>query len=205
MVTVPGYLTVNLIVMVWNKNRELDELLFTGALLFVVILVGIAVQFSPFVPVLALVWACVRKFEASYARSNEKLNCKFNGYSWTLACCLGIFYSAGKILAYDAGSYTLEGVLGAVVAGVFIFGFAGNEGARVERESSYQTSYIVVYALAVISGEPWMHISYLLISKTSVFFLSSQTQEILPGNSKSGVISHILSHKDSRRIFLFLM
>ena len=205
MVTVPGYLTMNMIVMVWNKNRELDEILFTGVLLFVVILVGIAAQFSPIVSVLALLWACVRKFEANYARSNEKLNCKFDGYSWALTCCFGIFYSAGKVLAYDAESYTIEGVLSIVVAGVCIFGFAGNEGARVERESSYQTSYIIVYAIAIISGEPWMHISYLLVSKTSVFFLSSQTQEVLPGNSKSGVISHILSHKDSRRIFLFLM
>jgi hypothetical protein len=137
---------------------------------------------------------------------NQKLNCKFSGYSWIVACVAGVSYCAVRALALEEpGDFNLESFVLVLISAFCVFFLPASLGTRLDKEAKFQTSYLVLYLFTVFTGEPMMNMCYLLISKTSVFFLSSQNQEMLPGNQKTGVISHILSHKDSRRIFLFLM
>jgi len=203
----PAYLTVNLIVSIFKKTKEADELLLTGVLLYFSVFFGVFMQFSAKTVVVGVVWSCLRKFESNYSISAQKLNCKFNGYTWTLACTVGLGYSAASILLSEQNVQDFEPLFLVLYSlGTFLyFVFPSSSLSRLEKENKLQTSYLVVYGLSVATGQPVIYIGYLLTVKTSVFLLESQSQEILPGNSKTGVLSHILSHKDSRRIFLFLM
>lgn len=203
----PAYLAVNLIVSIFNKTRETDELIVTGVLLYLCVPAGVFLQFSAKTVVVGIVWSCLKKFESNYSVSAQKLNCKFNGYSWTLACTIGLSYSAGSILFSNSGveDFQPEYLILYLISTICIFLFPNRLGSRVEKENKVQTSYLVIYSIAIPAGMPMMFIAYLIIVKTSVFLLDSQSQEILPGNNKVGVITHILLHKDSRRIFLFLM
>lgn len=198
---------MNLIVSIFYRTREADELIVTGILLYFCVPVGVFLQFSAKTVVVGILWSCLKKFESNYSVSAQKLNCKFNGYSWTLACTIGLTYSAASILFSPSGVQDFQPqYLPLYLISTFcIFLFPNRLGSRVEKENKVQTSYLLLYSIAIPAGMPVMFISYLLTVKTSVFLLDSQSQEMLPGNNKVGVITHILSHKDSRRIFLFLM
>lgn len=204
----PAYLTVNLIVSIFKKTKEVDELLLTGVLLYLTVFFGVFFQFSAKTVAIGVLWSCLKKFESNYSISVQKLNCKFNGYSWTLACTIGLTYSAASILLFsdpNVQDFQPLFLILYLLGTFFYFIFPLSSSSRLEKENKLQTSYLIIYTLSIGTGQPVLFVAYLLIVKTSVFLLDSQPQELLPGNSKIGVLTHILSHKDSRRIFLFLM
>lgn len=184
----------------------------TGGLLFICNAIGSCFQFSVLIVVQALVWSYAKNLEQNFSISMKKSNIKFDCYSAVICATLAVLYKAGSVLLYEDSAgigFSEAGVLGIqyALATYLVFVMPASLGVRTEKENKVHTSYVIMFILAIfVFGQPAILISFLLISKTCLFLYSSQATEQLPINSnKTGVIAHILSHKDSRRIFLFLM
>lgn len=208
----PAYVTINHLIAMYQKKTQINELFLTGSFLFGCNIIGTSLQFSSINVVLALIWSYARNLDQNFSMSMKKLNIKFDCYSSMIAGCACIFYTAGAIMikvpiqTMELHEY-FENMLRYILVTFLVFIIPMRLGNRLGKESSLLTSYIIMFLISILAlGQPAVLIIQLIISKTSLFLYSSQKQEDLPtGLQKAGVISHILSHKDSRRIFLFLV
>ena len=203
---------MNLFIAAFQKFRGFNELLLTGGLLFLCGTIGLIFQFSAQIVGIALIWSYAKNLEQNFRISMKKANIKYECYTSFISGTLALTFQAFKIMLFeDNSSYEIHDLLILGVSYSFItfmvFIFPTSIDMRNDKENSIQTSYLCVFAVSIlVYGQSSILICYLLLSKATVFLYDSQVQEQLPSNSqKIGVIAHILSHKDSRRIFLFLM
>ena len=172
---------------------------------------GCSLQFSVLIALQALLWSYAKNLEQNLNAALKKSSIKLECYSSVISGILAISYQSVQILQYPTASLELFEYLSQFLQYSLVLGLIYllpvNLGNRSDKENSVQTSYILVFLLGILFlSTPAVLISYLIVSKTILFLYSSQSQELLPSSSwTAGVISHILSHKDSRRIFLFLM
>ena len=207
----PAYITINYCIVAYHKPGVINELLLTGGLLFISNLIAGCLQFSVTEVGLALIWSYLKNLDQNFTISMKKNNIKYECYSYISAGTIAVLYKATMILTTieqeNQPLYTMiEVFIAYILIAFLVFKIPIKHGLRNLKEESIQSSYIIVFILSIFAlSQPAVLIANLLLTKTSLFLYSAQKEELPLQSQKQGVISHILSHKDSRRIFLFLM
>ncbi|OMJ84041.1 hypothetical protein SteCoe_14910 [Stentor coeruleus] len=186
-------------------------MILTGGFLFLSVTIGVCFQFSAWFCAVAILWSFARHLEKNFSQSMHKQNIKYESYSWLSASVIALIYQAVGIVFVSETGFSIEDLaqklIFYIVIGFLVFYLPSKLQNRIEKEDSIQTSYICVFFVSIfVCNSPAVYLTNLLGMKSVTFMFTSQGQEQLPVNSqKVGVLSHILSHKDSRRIFLFLV
>lgn len=186
-------------------------MILTGGFLFLSVTIGACFQFSAWACAIAILWSFAKHLEKNYSQSMRKQNIKYETYSWLTACVIGLLYQAIGIFYVAETGFSVEDFAQKLVfysiIGFLVFYLPSKLQNRIEKEDSIQTSYICVFFVSIfVCNSPAVYLTNLLGMKSAIFMFTSQGQEQIPMHSqKVGVLTHILSHKDSRRIFLFLV
>mmetsp|Transcript_18889 Transcript_18889/g.18886 ORF Transcript_18889/g.18886 Transcript_18889/m.18886 type:complete len:549 (+) Transcript_18889:34-1680(+) len=211
----PAYISFNGILAVVQHIRPLTEITATAFLLFFISAIGICFQFSVLPGLMAISWSLIRNFQHNLASSMQKNQIKYNSYSNIIATFAAAGYYAIKFVipseadvAEHCTGCMMQTFIFSAVAAYFVVFLPSSLLHRQPTEHILQLGYLAIFigafSVFVLNG---FYIVYLIINQIILFLHRYQTQENLPlmNDSQSGLIMHICSQRDSRRLSLFLM
>lgn len=201
----PFYISINSVLGIANQSRRCSEVLATGLVLSVGTLVALSLEFSSYAVVLGVLLSYLKNLFCNFTASLKKSDKKLNSYSSGVACALSLVYvgvwgTAPESFLQNFFMSAVASYLVSVVPELVVY--------RTYKETTFQFCYLVVFTgVFWVLEMPFYYGVYFIVNICCLFLNNYSIEQESPHltQGRTSLLFHILAHKDSQRLSLFLL